>query len=40
LPPLILRAEEADMIVERLAPLIANFLHQQAVAAPTTAKAA
>jgi acetylornithine aminotransferase len=40
LPPLILTAEEADMTVERLAPLIASFLRQPAEVAPTTAKAA
>ena len=41
LPPLILSAEEAELIVERLAPLIAAFLRPQAeVNSSATAKAA
>src|SRR5678815_1643953 len=41
LPPLILSAEEADQIVERLAPLILAFLQSQTqVRSKTTAKAA
>ena len=41
LPPLILSAEEAELIVERLAPLIVAFLRPQAeVNSKTTAKAA
>jgi len=41
LPPLILNAEEADLIVERLAPLISAFLQSQPeVHSKTTAKAA
>ena len=41
LPPLILSAQEADQIVERLAPLIASFLRPQTEAdSSDTAKAA
>jgi len=41
LPPLILTAEEAELIVERLAPLISAFLRLQIeVNSGTTAKAA
>ncbi|HVG04751.1 MAG TPA: aminotransferase class III-fold pyridoxal phosphate-dependent enzyme, partial [Burkholderiaceae bacterium] len=41
LPPLILSAEEAELIVERLAPLIVAFLRSQSeVSSKTTAKAA
>ena len=41
LPPLILTAEEADLIIERLAPLICAFLQSQhEVHSKTTAKAA
>ncbi len=41
LPPLILSAEEAELIVERLAPLISTFLRPQTdVSSKTTAKAA
>ena len=41
LPPLILSAEEAELIVERLAPLISAFLRPQSeVNSSTTAKAA
>jgi acetylornithine aminotransferase len=41
LPPLILSAEEAELIVERLAPLICAFLRPQSeVNSSTTAKAA
>ena len=41
LPPLILSTEEADLIVERLAPLISAFLRSQTeVTSNTTAKAA
>ncbi|MDQ3189742.1 MAG: aminotransferase class III-fold pyridoxal phosphate-dependent enzyme, partial [Pseudomonadota bacterium] len=39
LPPLILNAKEADMIVERLAPLILSFL-RAGIATTATAKAA